>query len=161
MARSKHKNKGRFAGIPVQVIESEAYKSLNGNSAKLLTILTFFYKFYNNGNLAITQSILGPWITKNTMYSSRDELYLKGFIVINAFGGRSFGGKKLPTLYALTFYPMNHLKERNGEIRYAHYPANQLPLHYWKKGKNPDYKIKKDRDIQFKRDIKKIYKTNT
>ena len=91
MGRHKHKNKGRFAGIPVAVVDSEAYKSLGGNSAKLLTILARKYNSYNNGNLSITQSIISEWMTKNTMYSARDELYKKGFIVINAFGGRSAG----------------------------------------------------------------------
>ena len=87
MSIYKPKNKGRFAGIPISVIESDAYKSLSGNAAKLLTILTYFYRGYNNGNLAITQSIIGEWMTKNTMYSAKDELLRKGFIVINAVEG--------------------------------------------------------------------------
>jgi len=158
MGRYKHKNKGRFAGIPIKVVDSEAYKSLGGNSAKLLTILARKYNSYNNGDLAITQSIIGEWITKNTMYSARDELYKKGFIVINAFGGRSFGGKKLASLYALTWQTIDSLEERNDEIRFAHYQANRPPLNYWMKGENPDYKTKKERDAQYKKDIKKIKK---
>ena len=160
MARYKHKNKGRFAGIPISVVKSDAYKSLGGNAAKLLTILACFYKGYNNGNLAITQSIIGEWMTKNTMYSAKDELLRKGFIVINAYGGRSAWGRKLPSLYGLTFYPMNELKEKDGELRFAHYPSSQTHLHYWSKGINPDYKTKKERDAQYKKDIKKIKKTN-
>ena len=160
MAREKHRNVGWFAGIPLEVIESDAYKSLGGNAAKLLTILTYFYKGYNNGNLAITQSIIGEWMTKNTMYSAKDELLRKGFIVINAYGGRSACGRKLPSLYGLTFYPMNELKEKDGELRFAHYPSSQTHLHYWSKGINPDYKTKKERDAQYKKDIKKIKKTN-
>ncbi len=161
MARHKHKNTGRFAGIPNFVVKSDAYKSLGGNAGKLLTVLTCFYTSYNNGNLAITQSIIGEWMTKNTMYSAKDELHKKGFIVINAYGGRSAWGRKLPSLYGLTFYPINELKEKNGELRFAHYPPNQSPLHYWKEGKNPDYKTKKERDAQYKKDIKKIIKSNT
>ena len=160
MAREKHRNVGWFAGLPLEVIESDAYKSLSGNDAKLLTILTYFYKGYNNGNLAITQSIIGEWITKNTMYSSKDKLLRIGFIVINAYGGRSAWGRKLPSLYGLTFQPISELKEKNGELRFAHYPPNQSPLHYWKEGRNPDYKTKKERDAQYKKDIKKIKKTN-
>jgi len=160
MAREKHRNVGWFAGLPLEVIESDAYKSLGGNAAKLLTILTYFYKGYNNGNLAITQSIIGEWMTKNTMYSAKDELHKKGFIVINAYGGRSACGRKLPSLYGLTFYPMNELKEKDGELRFAHYPSSQTHLHYWSKGINPDYKTKKERDAQYKKDIKKIKKTN-
>jgi len=160
MGRNKHKNKGRFAGIPNIVVDSEAYKSLGGNSAKLLTILSRQYNFYNNGNLLITQSIVGDWLTKNTMYSARDELYKKGFIVINAYGGRSFGGKKLPSLYGLTYYLINELPDINNEIRYAHYRPSPIPLNYWKNGKNPDFKPNEKRNAQFKKDIKKIKKTN-
>ena len=160
MGRYKHKNKGRFAGIPISVVKSDAYKSLGGSAAKLLTILAYFYNSNNNGNLAITQSIIGEWMTKNTMYSAKDELHKKGFIVINAYGGRSAWGRKLPSLYGLTFQPMNELEEKNGELRFAHYPSNQTHLHYWSKGINPDYKTKKERDAQYKKDIKKIKKTN-
>ena len=160
MARHKHKNTGRFAGIPNFVVKSDAYKSLGGNAGKLLTILTCFYTSYNNGNLAITQSIIGEWMTKNTMYSAKDELHKKGFIVINAYGGRSAWGRKLPSLYGLTFYPMNELEEKNGELRFAHYPPNQSSLNYWREGKNPDYKTMKERDAQYKKDINKIKKTN-
>ena len=160
MGRYKHKNKGRFAGIPISVVKSDAYKSLSGNAAKLLTILACFYNSNNNGNLAITQSIIGEWMTKNTMYSAKDELLLKGFIVTNAYGGRSAWGRKLPSLYGLTFYPMNELKEKDGELRFAHYPSSQNHLHYWSKGINPDYKTKQERDAQYKKDIKKIKKTN-
>ena len=160
MGRYKHKNKGRFAGIPISVVKSDAYKSLGGSAAKLLTILACFYNSNNNGNLAITQSIIGEWMTKNTMYSAKDELLLKGFIVTNAYGGRSAWGRKLPSLYGLTFQPMNELKEKDGELRFAHYPPNQSSLNYWKEGKNPDYKTKKERDAQYKKDIKKIKKTN-
>lgn len=162
MSRSKHKkNTGRFAGIPNPVVNSQAYKSLKGNSAKLLTILAYQYNSYNNGDLVITQSKVSEWITKNTMYSARDELYEKGFIVINAFGGRSGGGRKLPSLYAITWKPIDLLEERNGEIRFSHYCANQPPLNYWMESHNPDYKTKADRDSQYKKDIKKIKKTFT
>jgi len=160
MGRSKHKNKGRFAGIPNYVIDSNAFKSLGGNSAKLLIILAYQYNSHNNGDLTITQSIIGDWMTKNTMYSARDELYKKGFIVINAFGGRSAGGRKLASLYAITWQPVNELKEKNGEIRFTHYSTKKLALNYWMSGSNPDHKTKKERDDQYKRDIKKIKKTS-
>jgi hypothetical protein len=160
MGRSKHKNKGRFAGIPNYVIDSNAFKSLGGNSAKLLIILAYQYNSHNNGDLTITQSIIGDWMTKNTMYSARDELYKKGFIVINAFGGRSAGGRKLASLYAITWQPVNELKEKNGEIRFTHYSTKKIALNYWRSGSNPDHKTKKERDDQYKRDIKKIKKTS-
>jgi len=161
MSSVKHKNKGRFAGIPVHVIDSSNYKSLSGNEVKLLTILARFYNSYNNGDLVITHSIIGPWMTKNTMYTAKDKLLLKGFIVTNAYGGRSACGRKLPSLYGLTFYPMNELKAKKGELRYAHFNEGRTSLNYWVKGVNPDYKTKKERDAQYKKDIKRIIKTNT
>ena len=154
MAREKHRNVGWFAGTPLEVIRSDAYKSLSGNAVKLLTILTYFYKGYNNGNLAITQSIIGEWMTKNTMYSAKDELHKKGFIVINAYGGRSAWGRKLPSLYGLTFQPIDELREKNWELRFAHYPASHSPLNYWKEGKN--IKQRKKEMLSTKKILKKL-----
>ena len=166
MARSRHKsnnqrNKGQFVGMPIRVIESGAFKSLGGNSVKLLTLLARHYNGHNNGDLAITQAILKPWLTKNTMYSAKNELYKKGFIVMNAYGGRSGGGRKLPSLYAVTWQPVDDLKPKNGEIRYAHYPSPRPALDYWKNGKNPDYKTQVERSDQYKKDVAKIKKTYT
>jgi len=155
------KNKGQFAGIPNRVIESAAFKSLRGNSAKLLMILAHHYNGYNNGDLAITHVIIKEWITKNTMYSARDELYKKGFIIVNAYGGRSGAGRKLPSLYAITWQPVDDLKAKNGELRYAHYSSSKPALDYWKTSTNPDYKTQKERNDQYKRDVAKIKKTCT
>jgi len=162
MGRSKHKgNSGRFSGIPYRVIDSDAYKSLGGNAVKLLTLLGRQYNSHNNGNLLITQSKIGDWITKNTMYSAKEELHKKGFIVINAFGGKSFGeGRKLPSLYGLTYYPMHELTDVNNEIRYTHYRPSPIPLDYWKNGDNPDFRSREEIKSQFKKDVKKIKKTN-
>ncbi|MEO1944603.1 MAG: hypothetical protein ABGY11_09905 [Candidatus Thioglobus sp.] len=159
--KNHYKNRGQFAGTPKRVIESSAYKSLRGNSAKLLTILTHHYNGYNNGDLAITHAIMKEWLNKNTMYSARDELYEKGFIIVNAYGGRSGAGKKLPNLYAITWQPVNDLEAKNGEIRYAHYPVSGPALNYWKTGVNPDYKTQEERNDQYKKDVAKIKKTRT
>jgi hypothetical protein len=155
------KNRGQFAGIPLRVIDSAAFKSLGGNSVKLLMILARHYNSYNNGDLAITHAIMKEWLNKNTMYSARDELYKKGFIIVNAYGGRSGAGRKLASLYAITWQPVDDLKAKNGEIRYAHYSTTRSALDYWKTGVNPDYKTQKERNDQYKRDVTKIKKTRT
>jgi hypothetical protein len=101
------------------------------------------------------------WFGSNTtMFKARDCLYEAGFIVINAYGGRSGNGTKLPHLYALTWAPIDPLKGDNNWMRYSHYAAKQAPLSYWKSGVNPDVKTKKERDSQFKKDVKKIKKTS-
>ena len=93
------------------------------------------------------------------MYKARDSLYKAGFIVINAYGGRSGNGTKLPHLYALTWETINDLTGDNNWMRYTHYPTNKTSLNYWRFGVNPDIKTKEERDKQFKRDVKKIKKT--
>ena len=45
--------------------------------------------------------------SNQTLFSARDELERKGFIAVNAYGGMSYGGCKLPTLFALTWLPVH------------------------------------------------------
>jgi hypothetical protein len=145
----KHTNIGRFAGIPNSVVESNPFKSLNGNSVKLLIILAYQYNSHNNGDLVITPSILSRWLNKNTMDKAKKELYEKGFIVINAYGGLGPNRIKLPGLYAITWTPINKLTKPNNKDRVVHYPINGLALNYWKQGKNPDIKTNEEKKKQF------------
>ena len=161
MARINHKQKDGFSGIPRHIIEHPSFKSLSYSASKLLILLGYQYRGNNNGNLVITFSILKDWFGSNTtMYRARDSLYEAGFIVINAYGGQSGSGTKLPHLYALTWESIDQLKGDSNWMRYTHYPAKKAPLSYWKSGVNPDFKIKKERDNQYKKDVKKIKKTS-
>jgi hypothetical protein len=162
MARSNHKQKDGFSGIPRRIIEHPSFKSLGYSASKLLILLGYQYRGKNNGNLVITWSLMKDWFGSNTtMFKARDSLYEAGFIVINAYGGRSGNGTRLPHLYALTWESIDQLKGDNNWMRYTHYPAKKAPLSYWKSGANPDVKTKEERDSQFKKDIKKINKTST
>lgn len=157
MARSKHKNSTNFAGIPRHIIEHKSYKSIGYSARDLLILLAYQYKGKNNGNLVITWSLLKDYFGSNTtMYKARNSLYKAGFIVINAYGGKSGNGTKLPHLYALTWAPINELKGENNWMRYTHYEIDKTPLNYWRFGENPDIKSKEEIDMQFKKDIKKI-----
>jgi len=162
MGQYKHKPTKSFAGIPRFIINSDTFKSLKGNEVKLLLMMAHYYNGKNNGDIAITMSIMKDWFNSNTtLLRARDALYRKGFIVINAYGGRSAEGKKLPHLYALTWLPINDLKPGKWEMRFTHYTSGRAPLNYWKNSTNPDIKTEKQRDAQYKRDIKKINKSNT
>jgi hypothetical protein len=161
MARINHKQKESFSGIPRRIIEHSSFKSLSYTAHTLLILLGYQYRGKNNGNLVITWSLMKGWFGSNTtMFKARDSLYEAGFIVINAYGGRSGNGTKLPHLYALTWESIDQLKGDSNWMRYTHYPANKAPLSYWKSGVNPDFKIKKERDNQYKKDVKKIKKTS-
>lgn len=162
MSIYKHKPTKSFAGIPRFIVNSDAFKSLNGNEIKLLLLMAHYYNGKNNGDIAITMSIMGVWFKSNTtLLRAKNALYEKGFIVINAYGGRSAEGKKLPHLYALTWLPIDDLKPGKWEIRFTHYSSNKPPLNYWKDGNNPDLKTGEQGYAQYKRDIKKIKKTHT
>jgi len=162
MARINHIQKESFSGIPRRIIEHSSFKSLSYSARSLLIQLGYQYRGKNNGNLVITWSLMKGWFGSNTtMFKARDSLYEAGFIVINAYGGRSGNGTRLPHLYALTWESIDQLKSDSSWMRYPHYPANRPPLSYWKSGVNPDVKTKKERDNQFKKDIKKIKKTST
>jgi|TARA_B110000263_G_scaffold68795_1_gene59745 hypothetical protein len=162
MARSNHIQKESFSGIPRRIIEHSSFKSLSYTAHTLLILLGYQYRGKNNGNLVITWSLMKGWFGSNTtMFKARDSLYEAGFIVINAYGGRSGNGTKLPHLYALTWESIDQLKSDSSWMRYTHYPAKKAPLSYWRSGVNPDVKTKKERDSQFKKDVKKIKKTIT
>lgn len=145
----KHTNIGRFAGIPNSVVESDTFKSLSGNAVKLLVILAYQYNSHNNGDLVITPSVISSWLNKNTMDRAKKELYKKGFIVINAYGGLGPNWNKLPSLYAITWQPINKLTKTNNKDRVVHYLINGLALNYWEQGSNPDIKTTEEKKKQF------------
>ena len=147
--------------VKINSADTTTFKSLKGNEAKLLLLLAHFFTGKNNGDISLAMSIMKQWFRSNTtLLSAKDGLLRKGFIVINAYGGRSGNGTKLPHLYALTWAPIDPLKGDNNWMRYSHYAAKKSPLSYWKSGANPDVKTKKERDNQFKKDVKKIKKTS-
>lgn len=149
----KHTNIGRFAGIPNSVVESDTFKSLSGNAVKLLVILAYQYNSHNNGDLVITPSVISSWLNKNTMDRAKKELYKKGFIVINAYGGLGPNWNKLPSLYAITWQPINKLTKTNNKDRVVHYPINGLVLNYWEQRSNPDIKTNEEKKKQFVTDF--------
>lgn len=154
MARRKGPN---FAGIPRDVMDFESYKSLRGSSVKLLVELAYQFKGKNNGDLSITWKLMkGCFRSSTTLFKARDELLEKGFIVINAYGGKTFDGRKLPHLYALTWETIHDfINPKKNLIRYTHFPINRPALKYYIKGYNPNYKNSIQIKKQFKKDLKR------
>ena len=145
-----------FASIPRYVIDTKAFMSLRGNSVKLLLLLASQYKGNNNGDLIITHSFYKDHFkSSQTMYAARDELEQKGFIATNAYGGMSFGGCKVPSLYALTWLPVNDFYDlTKNQFRYTHLAIDKEPLKYFIQGVNPKYKNTKQKKKQYKKDLK-------
>jgi hypothetical protein len=160
MIKKKFKKKfegyNNFASVPRYVIDTPAFKSLRGNSVKLLVLLASQYKGKNNGDLIITHSFYKTsFKSSQTMYAARDELEEKGFIATNAYGGMSYGGCKQPSLYALLWLPVDDFFDlTKNQFRYTHLAINKDPLLYFIQGVNPKYKNTKQKKKQYKKDLK-------
>ena len=155
MKKKKFKRCNNFASIPRYVIDTKAFKSLRGNSVKLLLLLASQYKGNNNGDLIITYSFYkSHFKSSQTMYAARDQLEKKGFIATNAYGGMSYGGYKTPSLYALTWLPVDDFYDlTKNQFRYTHLPIGK-ELKYFIHGTNPKYKNTKQKNKQYKKDLK-------
>ena len=155
MRKKKFEGYNNFASVPRYVIDTPAFKSLRGNSVKLLVLLASQYKGKNNGDLIITHSkYKSDFKSSQTMYAARDELEEKGFIATNAYGGMSYGGCKQPSLYALTWLPVDDFLDlTKNQFRYTHLPVGKV-LKYFIQGNNPKYKNTKQKKKQYKKDLK-------
>jgi len=155
MRKQRFKGYDSFASIPRYVIDTKAFMSLRGNSVKLLVLLASQYKGNNNGDLIITHSFYKTFFkSSQTMYAARDELEQKGFIATNSYGGMSYGGYKQPSLYALTWLPVDDFPDLTKNLfRYTHLPIGKQ-LKYFIEGINPKYKNTKQKKMQYKKDLK-------
>ena len=157
MARIKpiRKVKGGFASIDRYVIECAAFKSLGPNSVKLLLLMACDYKGNNNGDLSATYSKYKDCFGSNqTLFNARDELERKGFIAVNCYGGMSYGGYKLPSLYALMWLPIDDfINLEKNLFRNTHLPLGKI-LKYFLKGDNPKYKKPNKKKKQYLSDLR-------
>lgn len=105
MARSYLKAKGRresgtFLAVPRAVLESENYIALNAHAVKLFYDLYVQYRGNNNGDLCAAWKLMKArgWKSRDTLERARAELLERGWTIVSRQGGR-----RIPTLYALTF----------------------------------------------------------
>jgi len=103
--QTRERAKGRRSGkpffmLPRDVIESQEYAVLSGNAVKLLVDLGAQYRGKNNGDLAVTWSIMRKkgWKSKDTLYRAIYELENSDFIIRTRQGMMN-----KPTLFALSF----------------------------------------------------------
>jgi hypothetical protein len=155
MKKQHKQHKGGFAGIPRYVIETDTYKSLKYSSQSLLLLITYQFKGSNNGDLSASYSTYKDYFkSTQTLFNARDELERKGLIAVNSYGGMSYGGFKLPTLYALTWLPVNDFFDlKKNLFRRTHLPIGK-ELKYFINGVNPKYKKPNQKKDQYKKDLK-------
>ena len=120
MARSKHKQKASFSGIPRVVMECPDYINLSGSAIRLLVELAYSYKGGNNGDLCPAWTLMKErgFRSKATLTRVIKELVAAEMIMLTRQGQfiRNKAG-----LYALTWAPINecsgkHLDESSTQI---------------------------------------------
>lgn len=101
----------RFAGFPFEMLECLNYTRLSTRGKALLLDLRMQFKGSQNGNIDATWSRLSKqdcWNSKETLNLAIQELLHYGFITRTRKGKR-IGGKHYPSLYALSWEPINDL----------------------------------------------------
>jgi hypothetical protein len=125
-ARAKKGNKERFLGIPLNVLESEAYRSLRASSVKMLVDLAKQYNGYNNGDFTAAYSVLRRhgWNSKGTIQSALKELMDKGFIV-RTRDARFQNPNATCALYGVTWRAIDECKDKL-DIKPTKTPSNDF-----------------------------------
>ena len=114
---------GGFVALANAYLRTPEFAALSGKAVKLLLELAMQYNRSNNGDLALTRSVLAPrgWRSMDSLQKARDELINAGWIMVTRQGGRN-----IPTLYALTWEPIDRC---GGKLDVAH---DTMPSHLWK-----------------------------
>jgi hypothetical protein len=113
------KPSGRYIAIPHVVMRSEDYRSLRGNSVKLLNAMVFQYNGGNNGDLCAAWSVLHEqhgFSSKGTMTRARQELESKN-LIIKTREALFQNPNNQCALYALTWLRINECHGKNLDMR--------------------------------------------
>lgn len=112
MVKSYAKGKGRsekggYLALPHALLNTEKVRHFSAFSHKLINDLGVQYNGFNNGDLCATWSMMKKrgWRSSSTLHASVKELLSADFIVVTRQGGRN-----RPTLYALTWQPVDECK---------------------------------------------------
>lgn len=112
-----------FVQLFHHLIDSENYRSLSPRAVKLLVDVLRFYNRRNNGDIAITPSLMKPmgWTSNDQLGKAIIELEHYGFLKKSRQGGRH-----LCNLYALTFYAVDECDGKH-EL-----PPSSTPTNEWR-----------------------------
>lgn len=113
-----------FAAIPVEVLQSDAARTLSNASFRVLIAIAAQYRGRNNGDLALTRSIAKTFgiNRQENLVTALAELQERGLIVKTRQGGKKPLG---PTLYAVTWQRVDDLGSK-----IEHGPT-MAPAHAW------------------------------
>lgn len=127
---------GRFFALPNVILNSAAFCNLSFPAARLLLDLGEQFNpnhrarnCGNNGDLCCAFSVMQRrgWRSKATLAKARDELLASGLIEQTRQGGLNVG----PSLYALTWHPIDECLDGAGNSKLDRSPSNR-PSNLWK-----------------------------
>lgn len=123
-------DRGGFAGIPRAVVSGPDFMSLNGGSVKLLIEFARQINGHNNGDLTAAWSILRErgFTSKGTIERAIKELIQRGLVVNTRQGRGGVDGKRLPTLYALSWLAICPVNLYSGDKRVFDVEPTTQPL---------------------------------
>lgn len=129
MSHFKHKNKGRFAGIPHSVMEHPDYYNLSGNAIKLLLEIVMQYNGANNGKLCAVFSQLNKrgWKSQGTLDRAKKELLRANLITITKICMFGQNGKA-PLYFAITWQNVDEIKGFTMDIEPTKTPLRAFSL---------------------------------
>ncbi|MFY8349229.1 hypothetical protein AAEU29_01630 [Pseudoalteromonas sp. SSM20] len=108
-----NKARGGVVVLPNVVLESKRYCTLNPQSKVILNYIASQYNGYNNGDLCATLSVFKKYnfTSNDTISRSLKQLENNGLIFKTRVGGKDWRtGGNLPSLYAITWQPIDECK---------------------------------------------------
>lgn len=125
MKRSKSSGEGKFVAIPLAVIKTTKWASLNAWAIRLLVELGSQYNGGNNGDLSAAFSVMRHqgWRSKATLSRALRDLERVDFIVKTRQGWNNHC-----SLYALTWKPIDECIDRKtGKSKHSAKPTIAPP----------------------------------
>ena len=122
-------NGNTFSMVRHDLVNSKEFFRLSHKARSLLFDLIGRYNRQNNGDIAIVYSEMKDrgWASENTLRRAIKELLDGRFIIVTRQGGKN----KTCSLYALTCYPIDEIRDKKGHLKTT-VPRTRRAPDYWK-----------------------------
>ena len=149
MARTKHKQKASFAGIPRAVMDCPDYINLSGSAVRLLNEMSYQYRGKNNGDLCPAWTLMKErgFCSKSTLSKAIQELLLAEMILLTRQGHFI---KNKASLYALTWESIDECLSKRLDESPTRIPSRNFSLE-----RQQDWPRKLDKPVR------KLYRKGT
>lgn len=128
-AKAKGRRGGEtFLALPHAVLKCDNYKQLSHIARSLLVDIARQYNGSNNGDLTACYSFLKErgWKSKTTISKHIKELIHYGMIIKVQAGGINCGGRKRPSLYAISWTKIDKIGYSDGHTEPSNYRVGEV-----------------------------------